>query len=126
MKIKIISPEMKHGIFLAFPSAVLFSPPSAGMVSHFMKRSHRHDDGPKGEYAADNILNEENLRDECGGKDNDLDISEKNKEFNIIADLDPKTIRSLFAELRKFRRTHKNFVLVEIDDADGTSIKITL
>lgn len=47
-------------------------------------------------------------------------IDTNNKELSSV------DFTELYRELKRFKKTHHNFVLIEVKDKDGTYVKITL
>lgn len=45
---------------------------------------------------------------------------------NAMQDIPPEALDKLFAELRRIKRRHKHWTLVEIRSADGQEVYITL
>ena len=41
-------------------------------------------------------------------------------------EVDQAVLKDLIRELKAFKKTHKNFLLIEVESKDGTHIKITL
>ena len=50
----------------------------------------------------------------------------KNHSRDVEINVAAKDARRLFKEIIKAKRNHKNWYIVEVDDADGESVKIKL
>ena len=108
MKIEIFN-EGKRVINLVFPTAVIFNGLTAKIAARMIEKT-------------------------LSGKSDDLaeDIDEEIHDLTEIAEnlpesqLDSADITKLCAEIRRFKRCHPGFVLVEVEDESGDGVKITL
>ncbi|MBQ8188121.1 MAG: hypothetical protein IJX93_09755 [Clostridia bacterium] len=58
----------------------------------------------------------------------DAELSDLEEIADTLPDsgIDGEKLSALFAELRRFKRTHPGFVLVDVQDEEGDGIVITL
>ena len=96
MKIEIFD-EGKRAVCLIFPTALLFNSLSAKIISKTVNGK---------------------------AEDTDVDL----RELTVLAETLPDSaeIAKLCAEIRRFKRTHPNFILAEATDESGDGVKITL
>ena len=104
MKIEIFD-EGKRVIYLVFPTAVLFNGLTARIASGLIQKTL----AGKAEDADEEI-------------DDLTEIAENLPEPGM----DSTAIAHLCTEIRRFKRTHPGFVLVEVEDEEGDGLKITL
>ena len=100
MKIEIFD-EGKRVINIPFPTTVLFNSLTAGITAKIIDKT-------------------------VNGKAEDVeeDIHELTEISKSIPD--SAELSALCAEIRRFKRRHPGFVLVDAEDSDGDGMKITL
>lgn len=100
MKIEIFD-EGKRAVHLVFPTALLFNSLTAKITAEIISKT-------------------------VNGKAEDTDVDLR--ELTELAETLPDSagLSQLCAEIRRFKRTHPNFTLVEATDESGDGVKITL
>ena len=110
MKIELYEGGVRR-IRLRLPTGLIFSSPAANLAADLIRKTL---DGK------DEVSSEVEALEELGEG-----LAEDSLPETAPA-VDRESLKSVFAELRRFSRRHPGFVLAEVEDEEGDGVKITL